>query len=333
MDTIEEPKLMLESEISQDQEENFHNELDEMNQSEVSDTKTWITCPYCKYKQAETEKCGKCGIVFTKFQDEFHQNDDKKKKLGIPANEEKTTLALKVLTVLIFILISILFGWSYYFFVYQKPWRKAEIESITVTSIETGDINDEQQLRIKSKKETISALKRALKSSQKNSIKKISGQTTEKFSLKNIPLPLLKQYQGKYVWVTCENGAVHQGTLYAVYSEQIVLTKPRFNLTIPINRSMIKMVEYDYSDKDYDKDAIEAYQKYKRRTEEALQVISLNSLESYFGKNIRVYLNSGQMHEGTLTKFSSKKITIENIVYGQMITLVIPKENIDRILY
>jgi len=346
MDLNEEIKLELESSAEQPdssddqvkhdktqvQDKKSKNEINVKDSLEDSNKKVWITCPYCKFKQVESEKCGKCGIVFKKMNDELDQND-KIDQLHHSFHEEKTSWVLKFFTVLVFLFIIISFAWSYYFFVYQKPWRKAEIESITVRPIDSENIEETNKLRLQSKKETIEALKRALNSPKKFKQQEYTKTQSSDFKLKNIPVPLLEHYQGKYVWVTCENGAVHQGTLYAVYSEQIILTKPNFNLTIPINRSMIDMVEYDYSENEHDENSIEAYKAYKRKTQESLQNIPISSLNSYIGKNIRIYLNSGQMHEGILSELTSQRVTIENIVYGQMITIVILKKNIDKILY
>ncbi|MBF0449497.1 MAG: hypothetical protein HQK75_02240 [Candidatus Magnetomorum sp.] len=318
-------------------------EIDEFNDEQATfETGPRMICPSCGFEQEESEECKKCRIIIEKYQektssqkerDVLQEYIDQMSQMTLPETEkDKSAMMLTFTTVLICISIFILLGWSFHFFVYQKPWRKVDIESITLTPIKTPDTGQNQE-RIASQKETIAKLQKAL-NAKKTSLKKTSSQqSSNQFSLKSIPLQLLKHYQGKYVWVTCENDAVHQGTLYAVYAEQIVLKKPRFNLTIPINRSMIKIVEYDLTDSDYDEDVVEAYQAYKRRTEESLQNVSLHSLNAYVGKNIRVYLTSGQLYEGILAKCDSSKITVENIVYGQLVTFVIRKETIGRVLY
>jgi small nuclear ribonucleoprotein (snRNP)-like protein len=296
-----------------------------------------MVCPSCGFVQEKAEECIQCGVIIEKFQDTKKEKDvfqdyiDQMSQMPSTGPErDKTTILLTFMTILIVISIILLFGWSFHFFVYQKPWRNSDVESIIVTPIETT--NTKTQKKIKSQKETIEKLKQALQAKKQLS-EKLSSKSSGNFSLKSIPLPFLKHYQGKYVWVTCENGAVHQGTLYAIYAEQIILKKTRFNLTIPINRSMIKIVEYDLRESDYDDDAVEAYLSYKRRTEEALQHISTDALNHYIGKNLQIYLNSGQLYEGILTKCEQSKITIENIIYGQLVTFVIQKGNIDRVLY
>jgi len=300
-----------------------------------------MVCPSCGFDQDVAKECVQCGVIIEKYQDKsppkteedvFQDYIDHMSQ--VPSSETKkdrTFIMLSLTTFLIIISLIIVLGWSFHFFVYQKPWRDSDVESIIVTSLENPDSNLSQE-RIKSQKETIEKLKQALKAKKELS-QSSSNQATDNFSLKSIPLPFLKHYQGKYVWVTCENGAVHQGTLYAVYAEQIILKKPRFNLTIPINRSMIKIVEYDLAENDYDDDAVDAYLAYKRRTEESLQNVSIKTIQNYIGKNIQVYLNSGQLYEGILSKCESSKITVENIVYGQLVTFVIQKNHIDRVLY
>jgi len=315
-----------------------------------SENKPHMVCPSCDCIQEEATDCRKCGIIIEKFQKKTSSQEPSPKQDSLQkyleqmcqpipeeSSEKKTKkqfkMALRAASFLICCCVIAAIGWSYHFFVYQKPWMYSDVESIAIKSVEEkGPVAENQH--IESQQETISMIQKALQ--DKNSVKKSKKtlhSSASPFRLKNIPLPLLKQYQGKYVWVTCDNDAVHQGTLDAVYTEQIILKKPQFNLTIPINRSMIKLVELDLSDVSHEKESVAAYQDYKRKTEEVLQTVSVNHLGSYINKNIRVYLNNGQLYEGMLRKCGSKKITIENVVYGQMITLVIRKETIDKILF
>jgi len=339
----DEPALSLESADETNKKENDSASPD------TSQTSPKIICPSCGFEQAVAEECISCGIIIDRYQDdtEIIEADETPKKDVLQAyldemskmpqsepekEQVRTSWFLKLITVLLLCAISSAFGWSYFYFVYKKPWRIIETPCVSIQELDDQALDD-NQVRLQSKKETILALKKALAQKEKFTSTNKFSHSDEQFKLKNIPVPLLKHYIGKYVWVTCDNDSVHQGTLFAIYREQIILKKPRFNLTIPINISMIKTVEYDMSENEYDEDAVEAYQAYKRKTEEALQPVSIRNLWKYNGKNLRIYLCNGQVYEGVLSKFKSDRITLNNIVYGQMVTFVIRKNNIDRIFY
>jgi small nuclear ribonucleoprotein (snRNP)-like protein len=310
-----------------------------------------MICPSCGFEQAQAKECCKCGIIVDRYQDTSENiladSESKKDVLQeylkamskMPEDEaaatEKpgTSWFLKMTTALILLTLFSSFGWSYYYFVYKKPWLASCVESVTVQDMCDPSSDEDDQLRLQSKKETILALQKALERKKNLQSRIKSSHSNEQFKLKNIPIPLLRHYIGKYVWVTCDNDSVHQGTLYALYTEQVILKKPRFNLTIPINLSMIKTVEYDMSETEYDDDAVEAYQSYKRQTEEALQQVSLSQVGKYRNKNLRIHLDNGQVYEGILNKYNSEKIILKNVVYGQMVTFVIRKESIQKIFY
>jgi len=341
----DETELCLES---SDEHDNSKMEND-LASSDTSQTYPKMICPSCGVEQAEAEECISCGIIIDRYQDtpENITADTTPKKdvlqkyldemSQMPSAEPETeqlgtSWFLKLVTLLIIVTIISAFGWSYYYFVYKKPWRIVETPCVSIQEFDDQG-HDDSQSRLLSKKATILALQKALENKEKFKSTKKFSQSDEQFKLKNIPIPLLRHYIGKYVWVTCDNDSVHQGTLFAIYKEQIILKKPRFNLTIPLNISMIKTVEYDMAESEYDDDTVEAYQAYKRKTEEALQQVSINNLGKFNGKNLRIYLSNGQVYEGVLSKNKSDNITLQNIVYGQMVTFVIRKKSIAKIFY
>ena len=308
-----------------------------------------MICPSCGFEQAQSKDCINCGIIIDRYQDvsdnSFLEETSKKdilqeyleemSKTQTPEPETETQGTpwfLKMITTLVILILLSALGWSYYFFVCKQPWRESGIKSVTIQDV-NDQVFDDDISRLQSKKETIAALQKALERKEKLQSTKTLGQSTDQFKLKNIPIPLLRHYIGKYVWVTCDNDSVHQGSLYAIYSEQIILKKSSFNLTIPINISMIKTVEYDMAESEYDENIVEAYQAYKRRTEETLQQVPLSQIGRYQGKNLRINLYNGQVYEGVLSKNKAGAITLQNIVYGQMVSFVIRKKSIQKILY
>ena len=345
----EELSLTLESDDSDLCLESSNDNLEEKEPDNDQHPPLRMICPSCGSEQAKAKDCINCGIIVDRYQDASvsAQIDSEEKKdvlqeylkamSTVPEEEtaepkqQGTSWFLKMITTLILLALFSTFAWSYYYFVYKKPWLTSGLESIAIQDI--CDQSEDDPLRLQAKKATIMALQQALERKEKlQSTIKVSH-SNESFKLKNIPIPLLRHYIGKYVWVTCDNDSVHQGTLYALYTEQVILKKPRFNLTIPINLSMIKTVEYDMSENEYDDDAVEAYQSYKRQTEEALQKVSISQIGKYRNKNLRIYLNNGQVYEGILKNYKSDKITLKNMVYGQMVTFVIRKESIQKIYY
>jgi len=328
-----------------DQDENFE---------DVSQSELIFICPACGLEQSENNACTYCGLVNKRSQDTSDNTEKetapKKDVLqeylvemsrdciteATTETETKpsgTSFLLKLFTVFVLLALFVALGWSFYFFACKKPWRSSGLASISIQKIVDVPTSEGDQLRMQSKKDTIVALKKALERKEKIQTKIKKNNSNQKFKLKNIPIPLLSNYIGKYVWVTCDNDSVHQGTLYAIYIEQVILKKPRFNLTIPINLSMIKTVEYDMSENEHDENAVEAYQAYKRSTEEALQNIPISHLKGYHGKNLRIHLYNGQVYEGVLSKFEDDTITLKNIVYGQMVSFVIRKESIQKIYF
>jgi small nuclear ribonucleoprotein (snRNP)-like protein len=309
-----------------------------------------MICPSCGFEQAQNKDCINCGIIIDRYQDTTENTAETPSKKDIlqeyleemsreqaPETEieiekQGTPWFLKMVTSLIILMLLSALGWSYHFFVCKKPWRQSAIESVSIEEINDEDLN-ENLSQLQSKKETIAALQKALERKKKFQSTSSFSQSEEQFKLKNIPIPLLRHYIGKYVWVTCDNDSVHQGTFSAIYTEQIILKKTGYNLTIPINISMIKTVEYDMSESDYDDDIVAAYQAFKRRTEETFQKISLSQLDIYKGKNLRIKLCNGQVYEGILSKNKPDAITLQNIVYGQLVSFVIRKNSIKHILY
>jgi small nuclear ribonucleoprotein (snRNP)-like protein len=345
--TLESDETPLSLETSDDPDEK--KKENDMTPPDTSQAYPKMICPSCGVEQAEADECINCGIIIDRYQDapENIATDAMPKKdilqeyleemSQMPSSEPVTETEgiswfLKLTTILVLVTIISAFGWSYYYFVYKKPWREIENPCVSVQEFD-DQAPDDNQFRLQSKKETILALQKAMERKEKLKSTNKFSPSEEQFKLKNIPIPLLRHYIGKYVWVTCDNDSVHQGTLFAIYKEQIILKKPRFHLTIPINISMIRTVEFDMAENKYDDDAVKAYQAYKRKTEEALQQVSISSLGKYSGKNLRIHLCNGQVYEGVLSKCKSKEITLQNIVYNQMVTFVIRKKNIDKIFY
>jgi small nuclear ribonucleoprotein (snRNP)-like protein len=342
----DEPTLSLENADQPD--ENTLNNSD----NDPSDTPSNLSemiCPNCSQDQVESNACINCGTIMEKNQDsqnntaacELPKKDVLQAYLEemskMPTTEkvkegQGTSFFLKLITAIVLVALLTFLGWSYYFFAYKKPWRESDIASVSIQNFNDQTI-EEDQLRVQSKKETILALQKALERKEKLKSTNTLCQSDEQFQLKNIPIPLLRHYIGKYVWVTCDNDSIHQGTLYAIYTEQIVLKKSRFNLTIPINISMIRTVEYDMEENEYDEDMVEAYQAYKRKTEERFQEVPASQIGRYLKKQLRIHLYNGQVYEGILSKCKSKTITLQNIVYGQMVTFVIRKKSIQKIYY
>jgi small nuclear ribonucleoprotein (snRNP)-like protein len=346
--SIESDETSLALETPDHPEENVQDDPYE-NQSNESLSTPRMICPSCGFEQIESNDCINCGIIIDRYQDNpegVDSGSEPKKDIlqeyleemsKVPKSEPKTDVQgtswfLKLVTALVLIILFSAFGWSYYFFVYKKPWRTSVSECVTINEIDDQMLENDLS-RLQSKKETIEALQKALKRKNKLVSTNKYQQSDNQFKLKNIPIQLLRHYVGKYVWVTCDNDSVHQGTLDAIYKEQIILKKGRFNLTIPINISMIKTVECDMTEKQYEDDAVEAYQAYKKRTEETFQQVAISQLGSYHGKNLHIYLKNGHVYEGVLSQCKSDTITLQNIVYGQMVTFVIRKKSINNIYY
>ena len=256
--TLESDEMPLSLEPSDQPDENKMENFNDNPPPEQSHVSPRMICPSCGFEQAESKECTNCAIIIDRYQenpekpktdaipkkDVLQEYLEEMSKMPTPEEETETSGSLwflKLITTFVFLALFSILGWSYYFFVCKKPWRATDIPTVSIQEFDDQAI-DEDLVRLQSKKETILALQKAMERKERLQSTKKFSQSDDQFQLKNIPVPLLRHYIGKYVWVTCDNDSVHQGTLFAIYTEQIILKKPRFNLTIPINLSMILTV-------------------------------------------------------------------------------------------